>query len=151
MPSSTPITEERRKLLDKYFEELKYSDAAPDPIPRRLTAGPAPLSYAQQQVWIHSLLAPDVPVYNEPLVVYRHGLLDVAALERAFTEIVHRHEVWRTTIEVAGGEPRQVIHPPQNISLPFMDLSALPADAREDEAQRLGNAECSKLIDLHHG
>ena len=39
-------------------------------------------------------------LYNEPLTVRHHGPLDVRVLEQALSEIVRRHEAWRTTFPV---------------------------------------------------
>src|ERR1700687_4898520 len=72
----------------------------------------APLSFAQQQIWLHAQMVPGrIPIYNEPVTIHRHGMLDVPALERALTEIVRRHEAWRTTFSPGDGEPIQVIQP----------------------------------------
>ena len=86
------------------------------------------MSYGQEQLWIHSQFATDVPIYNDPITIYRYGPIDRDALESALTEIVRRHESWRTTFGWKNGELIQVVQPPpQNIEIPFLDLSALPA------------------------
>ena len=59
-----------------------------------------------------------------------------AALERAFTEIVRRHEAWRTTFEWRDDGPVQIDQPPPaRIEIPFTDLRQLPQAKREAEAQ----------------
>ena len=45
------------------------------------------------------------PLYNEPVTILAKEAWTVAALERAFTEIMRRHEAWRTTFALADGEP----------------------------------------------
>jgi hypothetical protein len=46
------------------------------PLTRGMAGASAPLSFAQQQVWLHAQLAPDVPFYNEVLILQRTGALD---------------------------------------------------------------------------
>ena len=64
-----------------------------------------PLSYSQEQVWLHAQLVPDIPLYNEPVTIHYSGDLDVPALEASFNEILRRHEAWRTCFTVVDGEP----------------------------------------------
>jgi aspartate racemase len=119
--------------------------------PRGAGAAAAPLSFAQQQVWLHAQLAPDLPLYNEPLTIRRSGPLDAGALERALAEVIRRHQAWRTTFAVRDGEPVQVVHPPFVVSLPIVDLRALPAGEREAAAARLATAEARRPFDLERG
>jgi len=121
--SETVLTEAKRKqLLEAYlqmrpesFPAATQSAAAP-----RRDNSALPLTFAQQQLWLHAQLAPDTSLYNEPLTVRRNGPLDVSALERSFTEIVRRHEAWRSTFHVADGEPVQRVEAPFEIKLPLV-------------------------------
>jgi len=65
------------------------------------------------------------------------GPLDPAVLERCLGEIVRRHEALRTVFAVQGDAPAQVIQPPAPFVLPRVDLSGLPAAAREAAAHAL--------------
>ncbi|MCP3138032.1 non-ribosomal peptide synthase/polyketide synthase [Pyxidicoccus xibeiensis] len=117
------------------------------PMPR---TGSLPLSFAQQRLWFLDRLQPGSPFYNMPVVLWLDGTLDVAALERALTELVRRHEVLRTTFEQQEG-PIQLIHPPAPVPLPVVDLSALSEDTREAEARRLAQEEARRPFDLTRG
>ncbi|MET0400662.1 MAG: amino acid adenylation domain-containing protein [Longimicrobiaceae bacterium] len=102
----------------------------------------APLSFAQQRLWLLDRLDPGSPVYNVPAVVRLSGELDRDALRRALEEIVRRHDALRTTIQVRGGEPVQVVGPAGPVPLPLDDLAAaadpgaLLAEAERAEARR---------------
>ncbi|MDQ6774343.1 MAG: amino acid adenylation domain-containing protein [Candidatus Dormibacteraeota bacterium] len=132
------LTEAKRALLQQRMRGLATATQPAIPhVKRRPGDGPAPLSLAQEQLWYFSRLAPDNPVYNETASIRKDGPLDLTALRRAFNEIVHRHEIWRTTFRVEAGLPRQVAGPAPAHDLPLTDLSALRADEREQAAARL--------------
>ncbi len=111
----------------------------------------APVSCAQQQVWVHAQLVPETPIYNEPITFHRAGTLDVQVLERALTEIVRRHQAWRTVFRMVDGEPVQVVKPVTPVRLRIADLRGLPADAREAEARRLAVEDALRPFDLSQG
>ena len=111
----------------------------------------APLSFAQQQIWLHAQLVPEIPIYNEPVTIHRRGRLDVAVLERTLTEIVRRHEAWRTHFVLTNGEPVQVVQPVTPIQLRTVDLRHLPAAEREAEAKRLAVEDSLRLFNLSEG
>jgi amino acid adenylation domain-containing protein len=111
----------------------------------------APVSFAQQQLWLHARREPNVPVYNEPVTIHFRGDLDVAALERSLTEIVRRHEAWRTAFCMREDTVQQVIQPPRAIVVPVVDLRSMPEAAREDEALRIATGQALQLFDLERG
>jgi aspartate racemase len=135
---------EKQALIEKYLSGQKRVKH----IPRRSSDGPAPLSFPQQQIWLHCQMAPEVPVYNELVTIYRSGPLDVALLERCLTEIVRRHETWRTTFAMVKGQPVQVIHQASEIKLCVVDLRSMAKANREAEALRLATEETRKPFDL---
>jgi surfactin family lipopeptide synthetase A len=117
-------------------------------IPHLAQGNVAPLSFAQEQIWLHAQLVPEIPIYNEPVTIHRHGPLNVPALERALTEIVRRHESWRTGFGLSNGEPVQIIQPASPVVLPVVDLSQTPAADREAEARRLALEDALRPLDL---
>ncbi len=119
--------------------------------PQLSRANAAPLSFAQQQVWLHAQLVPDIPLYNEPVTIRRHGSLDLAALERALAEIIRRHEAWRTTFALADGEPVQIIQPAAPVCLSLVDLSGLPEEQKEASIRQLAYADALRPFDLSEG
>jgi len=55
-----------------------------------------PLSYAQQRIWFIEQFEPDSCEYNAVVEVHLNGVINVAAFERAFSDLVQRHAVLRT-------------------------------------------------------
>ncbi|SEG73923.1 amino acid adenylation domain-containing protein [Thermomonospora echinospora] len=80
--------------------------------------GPAPLSYAQQSMWLHHRTFPDSPAYNVCLLVRMSGALDADALREALRGLIHRHAILRTTY--ADG-PVQHVHDDASLNLPLVD------------------------------
>ncbi|MBZ5679772.1 MAG: amino acid adenylation domain-containing protein [Acidobacteriia bacterium] len=141
------ISEKKRKQLEAYLH-LHVGEAPAPPVARRQPGTAAPLTFSQQQLWLHAQLAPGTPVYNEPFTVHRTGPLDVEVLEKSFTEIIRRHEAWRTSFSTVDGEPVQVVHPPFAVTLPVADLRNLAGREREAEALRLATEDARKPFDL---
>jgi amino acid adenylation domain-containing protein len=113
--------------------------------------GAPPLSVAQEALWYLSRLAPNQISYNEAISIRKDGPFDVASFRRSFNEIVRRHEAWRTTFDVIGGVPVQVLQPPPNFDLPVFELSQLSFDEAERHAVGLA-AEVSRVpYDLRRG
>ncbi len=83
-----------------------------------------PASYAQQRLWFIDQLDPGRATYNLPVALRLRGPLDATVLEAAANRIVARHEVLRTTFELEGGEPAQIVHPAGAISWIHHDFSA---------------------------
>ncbi|MBJ6765971.1 amino acid adenylation domain-containing protein, partial [Myxococcaceae bacterium JPH2] len=106
---------------------------------RRLEKKPRPalpLTFSQQRMWFLEQLAPGLPAYNLPLVVELSGALDVAALERAFQEVVRRHDALRTRFGEASGAPVQLVEPQWTLVLEREDLTHLGPEARDAEVVR---------------
>ncbi len=103
------------------------------PIPRVPRDGSIPLSFAQERLWFLDRLTPGSPAYNVPAAFDVRGPLDVPALERAFAEVVRRHEVLRTSFPSRGADPVQEIAAPSGWTLPVEDFSP---DIATEEALR---------------
>jgi len=110
-----------------------------------------PLSFAQQRLWFLDQLEPGSTVYNCPGAVRLEGRLDLEALERVFNEIVRRHEVLRTRIEVEDGEPVQVIDEWEPRKLEVEDLTGLTREEREQAVSRMAREEAETGFDLRRG
>ena len=74
---------------------------------------------------------PGVPLYNESEAVRLAGELNVDALEQALNVIVARHEILRTTIQMAESEPMAIVHENWPLRIKQIDLSASGARSSE--------------------
>lgn len=139
----------RRKLLAGYLARTRGARAdAGDSILPRPTGMPVEASEVQQQLWLHLELAGGVPLYNEPVTVHYSGELDVAAFERAFNEILRRHEAWRTSFLWRDGKLLQIVAPELKVKLPLTDLRKLSAAKREERALACAVMDAKGSFDL---
>ncbi|MEH2221574.1 non-ribosomal peptide synthase/polyketide synthase [Nostoc sp.] len=116
------------------------------PVPRNADI---PLSWAQERLWFVNQLEGESSAYTIDFTLRLVGNLNVKALEKAFAEIVQRHEVLRTHFEIRNNQPVQVIDPNMTITLPVVDLQNLPE--RWKQVEQLATAEACKPFDLANG
>lgn len=154
MENKPRLSEAKRKLLELQTRRGNLTPAS-SPIAeaqRHPREGPAPLSFAQEQVWrLDQTAGKQAPLHNESITIHRRGVCEAAVLERSFTEIIRRHEIWRTTYKVREGKPVQIVHPASPFHLLTSDLRTLTAGTREAEAQTLANQDARQPFDLSNG
>ncbi len=145
------LSPEKRAL----YERLASSSGDPArrvaPIERRGVASPAPLSFAQQRLWVLDQLMPGMPLFNLSGAIRIAEAFDETILERSINELVRRHESLRTTFKAVNGEPVQEILPELHIPLRTIDLSSLPEDDCDAEARRLLAEEGEAPFELATG
>jgi hypothetical protein len=150
MQEAPPLSDTKRALLDRYLRGTGSLGAKQ--IGRRPPGSIAPLSAAQEELYRRELRVPAIPpLYNECVNLRMLGPLDVVALERAFNEIIKRHEAWRTTFETDEGQPVQIIHPFTPARLPVVDLQRIPEAEREAAAFQLISDDVRRPFDLGRG
>jgi amino acid adenylation domain-containing protein len=113
--------------------------------------GPLPLSVSQIRLWYLSQLVPHSSAYNELITIRKTGPLDVEALRRALTEVVARHEVWRTTFRTVDGVPHQFIREPAEVDLSCTDLTDLGPEDAVLRATEIAAADTLRPFDLANG
>jgi amino acid adenylation domain-containing protein len=126
-----------------------------------------PLSSAQKRLFILQQLQPESTEYNLPVVVMKiEGNLDNGRLERAFQQLVDRHESFRTCFPVVEGEPRQQIvealafkieyyDVPESQARPLINGYIRPFDLTRAPLLRAGvirmsAQRCILMVDMHH-
>jgi len=97
----------------------------------------APASLAQQRFWVLEQLGQGGGAFNIPIRWLLKGELRPQTLERAFNELIRRHEILRTTLVQMDGQPMQRILPAWTIAVPVTDLRHLAEARRKEEAERI--------------
>ncbi|MEU3415282.1 amino acid adenylation domain-containing protein [Streptomyces sp. NPDC006658] len=97
----------------------------------------APIAPSQQNLWMLSRAAPDVPLYNESWQCRLTGPLDHTALTGALADLVRRHEPLRTRFGMLDGNAVQHVDEPGEVPLVHHDLTGEPAAVRERAAAAL--------------
>ncbi|PWC35922.1 non-ribosomal peptide synthetase [Azospirillum sp. TSO35-2] len=106
----------------------------------------APLSFAQERLWLLQRLDPADTAYNLTRAFRLSGALDVPALERALEALVWRHAILRTRFEERDGAPVQAV-----LSRPTLGLTP-ETGALDDEAlARRIRTETRRPFDLAAG
>jgi hypothetical protein len=93
-------------------------------VPRRAPADFYPLAFAQHRLWFVDQLGSGHSGYNVGRAVRLRGRLDRAALDRAISEIIRRHEILRTTYVEVDGVPMQRIEAAATVETPVVDLTS---------------------------
>ncbi len=112
-----------------------------------------PLSSAQERLWFLSQLSPESRVFNNPgaLRAQTTAPLKRELFERSLNEVGRRHEILRTTFHSDDGKPVQEIHEHIDLRVGWQDISELPPEQREREAERIAIAEGRQTFDLATG
>jgi hypothetical protein len=105
----------------------------------------APLSLAQQRLWLEVSLDPADPAYHVPVALSLRGDLDGRALQQSLDFIVDRHEILRTTFTTQNGETLQVISPRMPVVLRI--AGRISVSDFDDEVRR----EIHRPFDLERG
>jgi len=122
---SSQIANLSPEQLAKLAYELKASRASKKKeLPKRIPGDPCPLSFAQQRLWFIAQLEPDNPTYNCMDALRMTGKLNLPLLHQTFNEVVRRHEVLRTTFDLVGEEPVQIVSSKIKLNLRLIDLRA---------------------------
>ena len=134
--AESELERERQRLLEQLLaDEGLDAPSAPAILPRDASR-PAPLSFAQEVLWLLDRATPGLTAYNTPLARRVHGKLDIAALERALGGVAARHEALRTVFRAAGDTAVQDVLPSATVpvKVKVADVSARPPQQREAAA-----------------
>jgi amino acid adenylation domain-containing protein len=118
---------------------------------RRLGQSVAPLSAAQQAIWVADRLSEESALYNQSEAVRLHGRFDTSALRCAFGGLVRRHEILRTSFVVHDGIPRQTVHvasASDAFPLNVVDVSRMPRGATDAFVRSQVAIQAGRSIDL---
>ncbi len=125
---TVPEQADKRRALVAKLLARKAAPQGVTPVPR--DGGPLPCSHEQRRIWLAQQSDP-AAAPNVTLGVALSGHLDLVRLADAFTALIRRHEVFRTTYTT---EPSQVVHEVLPAPLEYLDLTGLPEQAALDLA-----------------
>ena len=110
-------------------------------------------SDAQRGLWLTWHHDPASAAYNMSGDLHLTGELDLGALQRAFDDVVRRHEILRAHFTLGDdGEPVQVIEGGMRVLLPVTRLeTGSPAAQREATLDALVEQVARQPFDLEHG
>ncbi len=97
------------------------------------------VSTGQEGMWFSERLHAGLPLFTIPLLLDLDGPLDAGALQRSLAGIVRRHETLRVVFSEVNGRPDLKLADAV-VDLPRIDLTVLPAGARNAEADRVATA-----------
>jgi amino acid adenylation domain-containing protein len=144
------LSETKRALLGKLLRSSE-DDGDALTIPRRPHAGSAPLSFAEQRLWFLDGLDSSTSAYVIPVALKLTGQSRALTLVQTLNEIVRRHETLRTSFGVQDGEPIQIIAARTNVEIPVTDLTSLPTQQRDAQAERLAAEAATRPFNLKTG
>ncbi|WNV05995.1 amino acid adenylation domain-containing protein [Candidatus Methylospira mobilis] len=143
------LPSDKRDLLLRTLRKEHHAPALH--IARHRMQQAVPLSFAQERLWFLNQFEPDNTFYNIITALKLSGVLDHAALVRAFEEVIRRHEVLRTCFPASDGAPHQQVTALGDFQVRHFDLSSLPPSLREEEVRRHIGEEESQPFDLAAG
>ncbi|HVL01851.1 MAG TPA: amino acid adenylation domain-containing protein, partial [Dongiaceae bacterium] len=132
----------------KVVEQAGVEPSRPAIVARR-ERHQARLSFGQQRLWFFEQLNPGTSANNMPMALKIRGALREDALQKAFRELIRRHESLRTHFAAgADGEPVQIITQSVDWRMALVDLSTLPVEQREAPLQQQIEKNRSDVFDL---
>ncbi|MFD0589180.1 condensation domain-containing protein [Paenibacillus sp. GCM10027627] len=136
------LSPEQRAKLRSYLSERLSGNA------RRAEDNRHPLSEQQKQMWFLQQLDPEDVSYNNPAAVRIVGPLDIAVLEKCFTEIVRRHSALRSSVALPEQDPVQTVNAPVPVPIAVHDLTGMSEEEKTNESLRLSEQEINRPFDL---
>ena len=104
------------------------------------------LSFAQYRLWFIDQLNQGSSEYNMPAAMRIGGPLNIAVMDRAFGEIIKRHEVLRTNFTAQDGIPQLVVQDPSRWSSEVVDLTQHAN--KDDSIKAWVDQDAARVFDL---
>jgi hypothetical protein len=142
------LSSDRLALLRAALADKGLAAPRARAIPRRAEGSRAPLSFAQERLFFLELYQPGTALHNDTIAVRIEGALDPRRLAGALAGVQARHEILRTTFELAASGPEQRVHAPGPPPLRLLDLSTERAHEASVRARGLAAEEARQPFDL---
>ncbi len=145
------LTPAKRALLEMRLKGKAPQQVLNQTIGRRPEESGVPLSFAQQRLWFLHQMAPKSTAYNMPTALRLKGVLNASTLAAAFSKVIDRHEILRTTYDELEGKPIAQINPVPQEVLKTIDISSLRKTEQDAQIRILADREAKKPFDLKTG
>ena len=136
-------------MTDPDYREYLLGESSSNPPELEILTFPT--TFAQRRLWFLEQLGDLKAAYNIRQSLHFTGLLNRAALQKALTEIVQRHETLRTTFKLIDGEPWQVINPNSAVVMKLFNLEHLAESEKITVSQQLTTQEHAQPFKLETG
>jgi len=111
-----------------------------------------PLSFGQKRLWYFEQMNPGSSANNMPTAVRVKGAFNVAVLQKAYTELLRRHESLRTTFSAdEEGVPSQQVHTKLDNPLSIHSYVGDSDGISEDKAIAYAASDRAAGFDLEEG
>jgi amino acid adenylation domain-containing protein len=145
MDKPTLLSADRQRLLALRRKGAAGSPVEASRIPKRPEGQDAPLSFAQERLWVLSQMDPNLAAYHIPQCWRIRGPLRHDVLQHSLDELTQRHEILRTAFHTGDdGKPVQVVRPFRPRILPLISAAAA-------ELELLASTESARPFDLERG
>jgi amino acid adenylation domain-containing protein len=151
------LTDTRREQLARHKSEILRLLAENTPPDDRLRVVPVlrrnefPLAVPQERIWFAHQLDPRSSAYTVAIAVRLVGEFSPVAHERAWDELVRRHEMLRATFAIVDGRVEQHVRAWQPVAIAQVDLEHLEEPEREAHALAAAVEEAERPFDLAAG
>jgi hypothetical protein len=149
------LSEERRAVLMRRLAERRTRQApqarrAPAPRPPGATDVTTDCSHAQRRVWLAAEISPESSGLHVTTAIRLTGRLDVAALQRAVSTVVARHDGLRTVADDSGPLVRQRVLAGATVAVRRVDVD-VDGEAGTEAAAGAVEAVRRERFDLRRG
>lgn len=132
--------------LAAHIESGPRRDRSVGPALAGHAAGHAPLTHAQEVLWLVQRTSPESTAYNVAEQWFISGQLDVAGLSRAVAALVRRHDVFRTRFGIRDGAPVQWVGDEPAGALAIVEVPS----GTDAGATRIAAELAARPFDLEH-
>ena len=145
--SAAALRDAKRELLARLLAEEGVAEGV-ESIARRAESATAPLSHAQEVLWLLDRATPGLIAYNSTLAFRLRGPLDLAKLKAAVDGLVARHDALRTRFVAQGEGALQAIDAPVSADFLVEDIRSLAPEELDAESERRLREHARKAFDL---
>ena len=144
---AAPTVRQLATAIDDELQQTTPSNPI-EPVPQE---DPVRLSFTQERIWYLQQLDPQSSAYNIPFAWRLIGKLDEEALQAALENIVHRHDVFRTTFALVDDQPVQVADIPETVQLNCIDSDSGDQAFDLESAKNFVAAANRQPFDMENG